>query len=340
MTTNSPSIARLGSTHGYCFDGDQVELNAALCCCNDALCGQSWSLRLLANNQDVVAELTLGQIFPDYTGYIAVSGQTDALIPAGQASHQLSLILCCDGAEVDRADYTAPASFLLPQLAGNCEITLNGDSAEIRIDSIVNARAEDNLSGTLALEIWALDEPCTGNQWTGSPLASMILGQLAGQQAWHDVHHTLHATAAPANTFPTLMLREWTATGYVTRDIRSLATAAPAAAVEVAVAPPAAKPAKKATAAVKPAAKATAAKTPEKAPKAAKKVTPVANKATASTVSVNKASAAEITAVKGVSDALAHAIVASRPYASLDELTRAKGMGAKLLAKLRASFSL
>ncbi len=321
MTTNSPSIARLGSTHGYCFDGDQVELNAALCCCNEALCGQSWSLRLLANNQDVVAELTLGQIFPDHTGYIAVSGQTDALIPAGQGSHQLSLILCCDGAEVDRADYTAPASFLLPQLAGNCEITLTGDSAEIRIDSIVNPRAEDNLSGTLALEIWALDEPCAGNQWAGSPLASMILGQLAGQQAWHDVHHTLHATAAPANTFPTLMLREWTATGYVTRDFRRLASVPPAAAVQ-------------------PAAKATAAKAPEKTKESAKKVAPVANKATASTVSVNTASAAEITAVKGVSDALARAIVASRPYASLDELTRAKGMGTKLLAKLRASFGL
>lgn len=338
MTTHQTSIARLGSTHGYCFDGDEVELNAELFCCNDALCGQSWSLQLLAGNSDTVAELTLGQIFPDHSGYIAVSGQTSALIPAGVGNHQLTLVLRCDGNEVDRAEYAAPASFALPHLAGNCEVTLNGDSAEIRIDSIINPRAEDNLSGTLALEIWALDSACSGNQWTGTPLASMILGQLAGQQTWQDVQHTLHATAAPANSFPTLMLREWTTAGYVTRDFRSLAVAvsAPASAAEVAVAAPAAKPAKKAAETAKPAAKAAVAKAPEKASAAAA----AASTAAAVTVSVNKASAAEITAVKGVSDALARAIVASRPYASLDELTRAKGMGPKLLAKLRASFSL
>jgi len=44
---------------------------------------------------------------------------------------------------------------------------------------------------------------------------------------------------------------------------------------------------------------------------------------------------AELAAVKGVSQALAAAIVAARPYAGLDDLVKAKGMGEKLLAKLR-----
>ncbi|MCP5340524.1 MAG: helix-hairpin-helix domain-containing protein [Sinobacteraceae bacterium] len=56
--------------------------------------------------------------------------------------------------------------------------------------------------------------------------------------------------------------------------------------------------------------------------------------------SVNTASADELAAIKGLSKTVAQAIVAGRPYASLDELTRAKGMGEKLLAKLRQQLSL
>ena len=58
------------------------------------------------------------------------------------------------------------------------------------------------------------------------------------------------------------------------------------------------------------------------------------------TVSVNKASAAELSAVKGLSDTVAKAIIAARPYATLDELVKAKGMGPKLLAKVRGALAL
>ena len=82
------------------------------------------------------------------------------------------------------------------------------------------------------------------------------------------------------------------------------------------------------------AAKAVAATAPAKA-----KVSEKATRAEA-LPSVNTASADELAAIKGLSKTVAKAIVAGRPYASLDELTRAKGMGEKLLAKLRQQLSL
>ena len=52
-------------------------------------------------------------------------------------------------------------------------------------------------------------------------------------------------------------------------------------------------------------------------------------------LSVNRASEAQLSAVKGLSKALAKAIVAGRPYTSLDKLLDIKGLGPKKLEKLR-----
>lgn len=56
--------------------------------------------------------------------------------------------------------------------------------------------------------------------------------------------------------------------------------------------------------------------------------------------SVNAASADELAAIKGLSKTLAKAIIAARPYKSLEELTRAKGVDHKLVDKLRQQLSL
>jgi DNA uptake protein ComE-like DNA-binding protein len=53
-------------------------------------------------------------------------------------------------------------------------------------------------------------------------------------------------------------------------------------------------------------------------------------------VSVNEASIDELAAVKGLSRNAAEGIVAGRPYAKLEDVVRAKGMGEKLLVKLSA----
>lgn len=69
------------------------------------------------------------------------------------------------------------------------------------------------------------------------------------------------------------------------------------------------------------------------------KAAPVAKAAAPGQVSINRASVGELAAVKGVTKTLAAAIVASRPYATLDDVLKAKGMGAKLLEKLRKHLS-
>jgi DNA uptake protein ComE-like DNA-binding protein len=141
------------------------------------------------------------------------------------------------------------------------------------------------------------------------------------------------------------MLREWTPAGYVTRDYRNFA-ATPAKAEEkakpAAKAKPVAKP--KAAVAAKPAAVAKAPVAEEKKPAAkaadvpAKKV--IAAKAAAKAVSINKASEDELAALKGLPREVARAIVAGRPYASIEDVCKAKGMGLKKLAKLRDQLAL
>ena len=330
---NTPdTIARLGENHGYCFDGDFVEINADILCDSERLSGQSWALQLWAGDLLQLGELPLGLLFPDDTGYIAVSGTTAALPPAGSAEYSLNIRLICDGEVVDQADYPQAASFTQPSLSGAVSVEFAAGEASISIERIENPRAAENISGTLALEIWSLDAPCNGGAWSGTPIASQILGSLDGQQSWIDCQITTSAAELPKKGVPTLMLREWTPAGYVTRDFRTLPVAK-------AKKPAAAKKADpKPKVAVKKASKeATKTEVKPEAKKPAKAAKPDSAPAL---VAVNGASKAEISAVKGISDALAAAIIAARPYAKLDELLRAKGMGPKLLEKVKPAFKL
>ncbi|MBS0601751.1 MAG: helix-hairpin-helix domain-containing protein, partial [Proteobacteria bacterium] len=142
--------------------------------------------------------------------------------------------------------------------------------------------------------------------------------------------------------YPVLMLREWTAAGWVTRDYTAFApsgAAAPLAAAPVAQAP---------AVETAPLAEAPVIEAPVAAPavvEPAPAVKPVkARKAKAAAsgpaVSVNTSTVTALAEVKGISKTVAAAIVAARPYASLDDLLRAKGVGAKLLEKLRAQLTL
>ena len=140
------------------------------------------------------------------------------------------------------------------------------------------------------------------------------------------------------------MLREWTAAGYVTRDYRLLeqpALTAPVPAPEpVPAAEPAPEPAPTATAAP---AQAVAVAPTAVDSEPAQSVPSPADKAQASSVqrvSINRASAARISLLKGVGDKVAASIVAHRPYRSLDDLLRAKGIGVKRLEQLRAQLEL
>lgn len=336
-TRPNTTVARFGNSHGYRLDGDLAHLNAEILCDESALTGQEWALQLWANDDIKIAELPVGLLQPNGSGLIQLSGTATVLPPAGAGEYTLSLALVSgtaghfDSLE-DSTAFGQTVSFVQPRLRGDASCEFSGDAISLKLDAIENPRPADNLSGTLALEIWSLDTPYAGGDWRGQPVASIVLGCLNGQSEWTDCHFTAHAAPLPADGHLTLMLREWTPAGYVTRDYRALPvsvavkTAAPAAEPVVVAVKPAKVAAKTKKAAAEPKAKPAAAEKPARSK--------------ASGVSVNTASEADLAAVKGLSAGLAGKIIAARPYAALDELVKAKGMGPKLLAKVRESLSL
>lgn len=321
----SNPVARLGHSHGYRLDGDLAHLNAEILCDEARLTGQEWALQLWTDAGTKIAELPLGLLHPNGTGCIAINGTATALPPAGEGPHLVSMILVSGfGGQLDciedGASYAQPVSFVQPRLSGTVCACFTNEQITFDIARIENPRDADNVSGTLALELWALDSPYGGGAWTGTPVANVVLGTLNGQSEWSGSRFTTHAGPLPPTGHLTLMLREWTPAGYVTRDYRALARPSTAPAVTEARTEAALEtkhPAAAKTAPAKPAAK-------------------TAEPASATGVSINTASAAELSAVKGISNGLARAIVAGRPYAKLDDVVRAKGMGPKLLAKVRA----
>jgi DNA uptake protein ComE-like DNA-binding protein len=387
MTNNlSPStVACLGDNHGYRFEGDFVHLNAEVSFADTALAAeQAWSLQLWASDQGFsgvaptgikVAELPIQPV----SGRVLASGYCNAMPPAGAGNQVLGLALVASAGNGqllvrDLAVYPSGENFLQPSLVGNVACTLAGAAVELSIETIANPRAADNLSGTLALEVWALDAPYAGGAWAGSPVASLVLGVLSGDSEWAACRFTIPAALPVACAALTVMLREWTPAGYVTRDYRNFAgvptpeavvtkletavaelvapkpeavkaeTAvkdpAPAKAVTAPKTLPAEKP-KAAVVAAKPDAAVKAPVVEVKQPEAKKAaVKAVGTKAAAKPVSVNRASEAELCAVKGLPPSVARAIVAARPFATLEEVCKAKGMGPKMLTKLRDQLAL
>ena len=351
MTNKSTqtSVAYIGELHGYCFDGDFVQINAELNFSDAATSPEkAWSLQLWASEGGYPANKLAGVMGAEIgvdavAGWSTLVGGVAALPPAGTAQQVMALALVADGELVDLAVYPVLESFVQPSLRGMVSCAVADDQVTLKVETIDNPRPADNLSGTLALEVWALDAPYAGGTQLGVPVASVILGILAGGNDWSASEFTVHAAAPEAAKFLTVMLREWTSAGYVTRDYRNFAATpakveAPVAAKAAAKAKPAAKA--KAAVASKPAVAAKPAPAPvakavpaAKAEKAA--AVPAAKPASAKGVSINTASEAELAAIKGLPRDVAKAIVAGRPYAKLDDVVKAKGMGLKKLAKLR-----
>ena len=270
-------------------------------------------------------------------------------------------------------------------LDGNVAYRIDNDRVIINLDSIRSDRHDGDISGTLSLELWALNRPYNGDDFEGQALAGTQIGEMLGQHFLSDCEYDLIFNAPSAGNWALcLMLREWNGESFQTCDFRNFDVpyqaepelhlvetakteakaeakvvdinakreAAPAkieskpeTKAESAKAAPA-KAAQKKTEAKKteekkaePVAKKSTAKTPA-APKAAPKT--AANKPVAKdvVVSVNTATSAELAAVKGLSAKQAEAIVSGRPYKSVDDVIKAKGMGAKLLEKVRSSLKI
>ncbi|MCU0793988.1 MAG: helix-hairpin-helix domain-containing protein, partial [Opitutaceae bacterium] len=138
-----------------------------------------------------------------------------------------------------------------------------------------------------------------------------------------------------------LMLREWTGTGYTTRDYTNFA-----APVSILTAPPEAGETPATTAPFTAETSTQTAPPPEplisppKTPRRRATAKKSAATPAPATISVNKATAAELAAVPGLTKPLIAAILAARPFTSLDELLEIKGVGPKIFAKLKPHLAL
>lgn len=364
MNTHHISLtqtARLGQTFGYRCTADQVELNATVAVAAAGAHDCAWSLQLWAHpgaSTDaagagfLVAEAALPPLaeFADTAEPVFV--HAPARPPAGDRDYALSLALVAHprGGESrveDSAGFARREQFDQPRLSGAIGFRVDGDRVQVTVQTLLGRRDARNLSGSLALELWALPAAYAGGEFAGRPVTtSAQLGQLGGQEAWSNLNLPLVRTAElRAGDTPVLMLREWNGAGFVTVDFTNFAPL-PATAAATAVAAESAVeavvevgPETRAEPAVAAAPAADAPVAPAPAPIAAP-AKPARRTTKSGKVSVNRASVEELAAVKGLPLAVAQRIVEQRPFKHFADLVNVRGLGEKLLARLRSLLEL
>lgn len=218
------------SGQSYSFQGDRVTLCAHVDFSEDSLSHASnWYLQLWAKTDDInddtqgvkVAQI---QIFP--TSLQAFyRGESPVMLPAKNHDQYMMLALAeqpVNGATEIRktAHFSKLERFYTPQINGDISLDWEDDSVHIQIDAITNPRDENNLSGSLNLELWDLPEKYTGGAWSGVQLAIAPLGVVAGGEQIKPCPIHVPASQPTDGRHLTLMLREWTSQGFVTRDYR------------------------------------------------------------------------------------------------------------------------
>jgi DNA uptake protein ComE-like DNA-binding protein len=373
-SVQSPAVqlARFHGPHGYRLDGDTIHLNAMFALLHPDAHQRSWALQLWAcpstpnSAQDlaghIVAEVALPPMaeLADEIEHFDVSAFAQP--PAGAGEHVMVLVLAAGQPGQfhdihDFAVYARREQFVQPRLSGNVGYRIDGARVQISVDLVENPRPATNRSGTLTLELWALPAPFAGGSIQGHHLAGVEIGTIHGQYELALQPIDLAFTQPPPGIWHfVLMLREWTAAGFVTRDFTNFATpfvSAPAVnntCVAIVPTKPAVPVPSKTQAPTTLTAKAP---TPIIAPVTLKVPAPEVTKPVAVAapakptieaktkgVSVNTARVEELAAVKGLPKKVAEDIVKHRPFASLDDLLRVKGLGAKILAKVRSSLKI
>jgi DNA uptake protein ComE-like DNA-binding protein len=420
------NAARLGPNHGYRIEGDIALLHADIAVSSAQR--SQWALQLWACERPFsggtlqgvkVAEAALP--FADASEPQRLDAEALARVPGGQRDYSMVLVLASGSNGAfdqihDFANYPERERFITPHLDGSVGYQVDGSEVVLRADGIRNPRSADNLSGSLALELWAVADTYHGGPIeSGTLLASADIGRIAGDSSFGFEERVQFNTPAAGRWNVVLMLREWAAAGYVTRDfctfgqqyvvsdsgiaLEPIASVEPIVAVELqaelkveAPAPVEAKteapvpveakieapaPVEAKIEAPKVAAhvngtngsalpqplanalaKAAEAVKPVAAPVANHNVAAAAPVASAKDaapsvantngisavkdgiVSIMRSSVEDIAQLKGLTRKIAVEVVKGRPYASLDELTRVRGIGPKLLSKLRSQITL
>jgi DNA uptake protein ComE-like DNA-binding protein len=252
---------------------------------------------------------------------------------------------------------TLPAQENTLKFEGNAAYRIEGSYVHIKIDEIHNTRS-DNLSGTLSLELWALDAPYVDGDFTGQALAGTQIGQLLGQHFLQNCAYQLLFQAPTAGEWHLcLMLREWDNNGFTTRDFVNFT-------VPYVVEAPASKVTVKHTDnsnIIKvsftdkedtPEVKTIDLSSLDEIPSlVTSTVTSKAEKADSAPakkkksekvelISVNQAELETLEHIKGLSKVSAKGIVEARPFKKLNDLLNVKGIGKKVLEKIRSQIKL
>jgi hypothetical protein len=104
-------------------------------------------------------------------------------------------------------------------LNGVCSYHIEGETLYLDVAEVASRRNADSASGELALEIWALEAPYTGGNFSGYLIASQPLGSLSGQHCFRNCSATLPMQMPTEGVWTlVLMLRESTGSSLVTRD--------------------------------------------------------------------------------------------------------------------------
>lgn len=319
-TDSAEAALHIAGAHGYRLDGDRITLWAEVAGGPAEVSLALWAQPAEATT-DRASRILVAQIRSSLHGasVVLVEGEVPAAVPSGQADWQMVLTLSApdaDGQVVERDArvFAMTQSFLQPKLVVEGPLVARPVVVGLQIDSvaIANPRPADNLSGSLCLELWALAEAYTGGTFAGQCLGTISVGQLGGQVGCDCLGETW-AVPADAAAVLVLMLREWTQDGLLTRDHRVVTLAAEER--------PAPAPAK------------VSAPTPAPAPAGKPKARP------SHLLNVNLATEEQLVAIDGLNRALAKAVVAARPFASMDDLLDIKGVGDKRLARMRRHLS-
>lgn len=329
----------LGPNHGYRFVGDTAILNAELAIRQSAHTGESWALQLWACDApyqggplsgfkvaEAELDLPVDSDRPNVTPRL--EAKAFAQPPAGQREYTMVLVLASGSPGAfdqvhDFSNYPARQGFLAPHFEGSVGYRVTGDAVTFQVERVCNPRPAGNVSGSLALELWALPAPYEGGAVEGARLAQVGLAQIAGESTEGDIERRTSFAQPPEGDWHlSLMLREWTANGYATRDfcnfaVRYQAQPRPGPAPVIELLSPA-----------------------SSAPSAELAPSKPAEPSAPARMSVQRATVEELAALQGLNKKLAAAIVRARPFSSLEDLLRVRGIGEKTLRRLRAFLTL
>jgi hypothetical protein len=234
--TEIEHCVRIGGNHGYRIDGDMVSLNADLLIAHDGPVRTGWALQLWACDHPYeggalqgvkVAEIPVTLPAPNVAATVRLEAESVAHMPSARREFAMILVLAAlDPGAIEQvedfANYPNRHLFEIPYFEGTVGYSFQGDSVLLTVDGVYNPRPYESLSGSMALELWALATPLSNEPLDGVLLARAEVGPVSGQRLVGPLQYSVPLSWPPAGQWRlALLLREWTAAGLLTRDSRN-----------------------------------------------------------------------------------------------------------------------